>query len=143
MFKKYIWYRLLSSKKGRLLWRLLVKLLKPFQQFLFCLQYSCGHSQWQREFFFESIKTKKYIKRFNYNCFSAFRYTEFDVETEQVALNYQQSFSSTAWSFATLFQMLTLDRWLQILSVNKFIFSWKLNFNFCFFIKSRQSFKKW
>lgn len=46
-----------------------------------------------------------------------FRYTHFDGKAAGIQLKYQNAFSDTLWSFATLFQLMTLDHWLETLLV--------------------------
>ncbi|CAK8695034.1 unnamed protein product [Clavelina lepadiformis] len=45
------------------------------------------------------------------------RYTQYDGRTEGIRLIYQKAFSGILWSFATLFQLMTLDHWLETLTV--------------------------
>ena len=44
------------------------------------------------------------------------RYTTFDGRASGVQLSYQSAFSDILWSFATLFQLMTLDHWLATLT---------------------------
>ncbi|XP_039261696.1 cation channel sperm-associated protein 2-like [Styela clava] len=43
------------------------------------------------------------------------RYTDFDGRAVGIQLKYQTAFSDTLWAFATLFQLMTLDHWLETL----------------------------
>ena len=43
------------------------------------------------------------------------RYTRFDGRESGIQLTYQKAFSNILWSFATLFQLMTLDHWLAVL----------------------------
>lgn len=64
----------------------------------------------------EHYQSESFWIYYAYNIF-VFRYTLFDSEAAGIELKYQTAFSDTMWAFATLFQLMTLDHWLETLMV--------------------------